>query len=160
MDVSINPIQKWKEATPPKNDSPNVQKKGKEPTDPTSSKVQSANEKSNQPSATKKKIEKKDAPVKEVEKNTTFSLENEIAKLKVSIPLTELMKNRSYKGQVAKILNIDPLSNMLMWKMTNPSLSLVQHYKANLRIVMFTSALDCMIMFCTTPCLIQERLTT
>lgn len=31
----------------------------------------------------------------------------------MSIPLTELMKNGSYKGQVAKILNIDPLSDMV-----------------------------------------------
>jgi len=67
-DVPINPIQNRKEATPPKNDSPNVQKKGKKPADPTSNKIQSANEKSNQPSATKEKTEKKDAPVKKVEK--------------------------------------------------------------------------------------------
>ena len=59
--VPINPIQKRKEATPPKNDSPNVQKKGKEAVDPTTSKTQSANERSNQPIVSK---EKKDAPVK------------------------------------------------------------------------------------------------
>jgi len=46
-DVPINLVQKRKEATQLKNDSPNVQKKGKEPTDPTSSKVKSTNEKSN-----------------------------------------------------------------------------------------------------------------
>lgn len=63
-DVPINPIQKMNEATPPKNDSPYVQKKGKEPADPTSSKVKLANKKSYQPSETKEKTEKKDAPVK------------------------------------------------------------------------------------------------
>lgn len=90
-----------------------MQKKGKEPADPTSSKVQSANEKSNQPSATKEKTEKKDVSVKAVQKTTAFSLENEIAKLKVSIPLTELMKNSIDKCQVVKILNVDPFSNMV-----------------------------------------------
>lgn len=61
----------------------------------------------------KEKTEKKEAPIKEVEETTAFSLENEISKLKVSIPLTELMKKKSYKGQVVKILNVDPLSDMV-----------------------------------------------
>lgn len=47
-DVPINPIQKRKETTPPKNDPPIVQKKGKETTDPTTSKTPLANERSNQ----------------------------------------------------------------------------------------------------------------
>jgi len=51
--------------------------------------------------------------VKEVEKISVFNLENEIAKLKVSIPLTELMKKNNYKGQVSKILNLDPSSDMV-----------------------------------------------
>ena len=112
-DVPINLIQKKKEATPPKNDSPNVQKKGKEPADPTISKTQSANEKPNKLNASKEKTEKKDDPLKEVEKTIAFNLDNEISKLKVSIPLTKLMKNSSYKGQVSKILNIDLLSDMV-----------------------------------------------
>lgn len=41
----------------------------------------------------KEKIYKRDIIVKEVEKVTSFNLESEIAKLKVSIPLTELLKN-------------------------------------------------------------------
>jgi len=86
-DVPINLVQKRKEATQPKNDSSNVEKKGKEPADPTSSKVQFANEKTNQLSTTKEKSKNKDSPVKEVDKIIAFSLENEIAKLKVSIPL-------------------------------------------------------------------------
>jgi len=121
-EVPINSIQKRKEATPPKNDSPNVQKKGKEVADPTTRKTQSANEKSIQPNASKEKTEKKDAPLKEVEKTTAFSLENEIAKLKVSIPLTELMKNSSYKVHVSKILNLDPLSNMVNVEDDQPKL--------------------------------------
>ena len=61
----------------------------------------------------REKAEKKDVPAKEIEKNSAFSLENEISKLKVSIPLTELMRNNSYKGQVSKILNFDPMSDMV-----------------------------------------------
>ena len=120
-DVPISPVQKRKEAQP-KNDSSNIQKKGKEPTDPTSSKVSSANEKTNQQSEAKEKFEKKDPPVKEVDKISTFSLENEIAKLKVSIPLTELLKNNNYKHQVSKILNIDPLSDMVNVEYDHPEL--------------------------------------
>lgn len=96
-EVPINPIQKRKEAAPPKNDSLNVQKKGKEAAYPTTSKTQSANEKSNQSNVSKEKTEKKDAPLKEVEKTITFSLENDISKLKVSIPLTELRRIAAVK---------------------------------------------------------------
>jgi len=85
-DVPISLVQKRKEAQP-KNDSSNIYKKGKEPANPTSSKVSSTNEETNQQSAAKEKIKKKDPPVKEVEKVSSFSLENEITKLKVSIPL-------------------------------------------------------------------------
>lgn len=49
-------------------------------------------------SQAKGQIEKKDIAAKEVEKKSNlFSLENEISKLKVSIPLTELVKNDKYK---------------------------------------------------------------
>lgn len=105
-DVPVSLVQKRKEMQP-KNDSSNIQKKGKEPVDPTSSKGPSANsttnEKNNQQSAAKEKVEKKDSLVKEVDKVSAFSLENEIAKLNFSIPLTELMKNSSYKHRVSKI---------------------------------------------------------
>ena len=41
----------------------------------------------------------------EVEKHyAIFSLENEISKLKVSLPLTEIVKNDQYKVQVSKFL--------------------------------------------------------
>ena len=43
-------------------------------------------------------MEKKDVPAKEVEKVSFFNLENAIAKLKISIPLIELMKNSNYKS--------------------------------------------------------------
>jgi len=54
----------------------------------------------------KEKAEKKDVPAKEVDKVSVFNLENEIAKLKISIPLTELMKNSNYKSQVSKIFEL------------------------------------------------------
>lgn len=104
-DVPINPIQKRKEATTPKTDSPIPQKKGKETIDPTTSKI-SAAERTNQASIIK---DRREVPVKEVDKVSAFSLENEISKLKVSIPLTEIMKNSSYRGQISKILNFDPM---------------------------------------------------
>ena len=84
-DVPVSPIQKIKE-TQSKNDSTNIQKKGKDPTDPTSSKGPFLNEKTNQDSVAKEKVEKKDSLVKETNKVLAFGLENEIAKLKVSIP--------------------------------------------------------------------------
>jgi len=124
-DVPVSLVQKRKEAQP-KNDSSNIQKKGKEPADLTSSKGPStnsiANEKNNQQSAAKEKVKKKDLPVKEVDKVTAFSLENEIAKLKVSIPLTESIKNTNYKHQVSKILHIDPLSNTVNVEDDHPEL--------------------------------------
>ena len=42
-----------------------------------------------------------------------MNLENEISKLKISIPLTEILKNNSYKGQESKMLNLDPMSDMV-----------------------------------------------
>ena len=124
-DVPLSLVQKRKEAQP-KNDSSNIQKKGKEPTDLTSSKGPSANsvtnEKNNQQSVAKEKVEKKDLPIKDVDKVSTFSLKNEIAKLKVSIPLTELIKKNSYKHQVSKIFHIDPLSDMVNVEYDHPEL--------------------------------------
>jgi hypothetical protein len=40
--------------------------------------------------------------------STTFSLEGELAKLKIPIPLSELMRKNSYKSQVIKALIIEP----------------------------------------------------
>ncbi len=60
-----------------------------------------------------KEKERKEVPVKEAEKIPAFNLENEIAQLKVSIPLTEIMRNNSYRGQVSKMLNLDPMSDMV-----------------------------------------------
>lgn len=42
------------------------------------------------------KVERREVPVKEGENVSAFSLENEISKLKVSIPLTEIMKDIIY----------------------------------------------------------------
>jgi hypothetical protein len=40
--------------------------------------------------------------------STTFILESELAKLKIPIPLTELMNKNAYRSQVIKALNIEP----------------------------------------------------
>jgi hypothetical protein len=40
--------------------------------------------------------------------STTFSLESELAKLKIPIPLTELMNKDAYISQVIKALSIEP----------------------------------------------------
>ena len=52
--------------------------------------------------------------MKEVEKHSNlFSLESEISKLKVSIPLTKLVKNDTYKSQISKMLKVDHMSDMV-----------------------------------------------
>ena len=35
-----------------------------------------------------------------------FNIKNEIAKLKISVPLIEMVKNQSYKSQITETLNI------------------------------------------------------
>jgi hypothetical protein len=40
--------------------------------------------------------------------STTFSLEGELAKLKIPIPLSELMSKNAYRSQVIKSLSIEP----------------------------------------------------
>lgn len=120
--VPINTVQKRKEVPASKNELAVVAQKGKEIVDPTTSKSPPAHEKVNQPAAPKDKAEGKDVPTKEAEKNSTFSLENEISKLKVSIPLTELMRNNSYRGQVSKILNFGPISDMVSVEDDQPEL--------------------------------------
>ena len=40
----------------------------------------------------------------------------------MSIPLTGLMKNSSYKNQVSNILNVDPLSDMVNVEDDQPKL--------------------------------------
>lgn len=102
----------------------NNQRKGKENPDQNHSNI-------NQPStslATKEKDTQKkenitkDPVVKEVDKVTIFNLENEIAKFKVSIPLTELVKNSHYKHQVSKMLLADPFSDMVNVEDDHPEL--------------------------------------
>lgn len=52
----------------------------------------------NKESQPKEQAEKKEITAKEVENQSNlFSLENEISKLKISIPLTKLVKNEKYK---------------------------------------------------------------
>jgi len=110
-DVPAKKIQKRKEDETTKKDLSATQRKGKEAVVPESSKSKST-EQSQQPTTSKEK-ERKEIPVKEVEITPAFSLENEISKLKMSIPLTEIMKNNSYRGQISKMLNLDPMSDMV-----------------------------------------------
>jgi hypothetical protein len=75
----------------------------------------------------KEQSERKDVTSKEVEKYPNlFSLENEISKLKVSIPLTELVKNDQYKFHVAKMLKVDQMSDMVNVSDDHPELCLAQ----------------------------------
>jgi len=49
----------------------------------------------------------KDIAIKELEKGkSSFILENEISKIKISIPFNELIKNDIYKSQIVKELKI------------------------------------------------------
>jgi hypothetical protein len=52
-------------------------------------------------------VEKSDLP-NQNKTPTSFSLESELAKLKIPIPLTELMNKNAYRSQVIKALNIEP----------------------------------------------------
>ena len=61
---------------------------------------------------------KKTTEVEEVNKNIqNFSLENELGKLKILVPLTELIKNPSYKETVLKVIN--SASNQLVSDIVN-----------------------------------------
>ena len=55
--------------------------------------------------------------VEEVNKNVqNFNLENELGKIKIPMPFTELMKNPSYKESVLKMIgsvNSQPLSDIV-----------------------------------------------
>lgn len=120
--VPINPILKRKEVLASENELHIVPNKGKEVVDPTPNKSPPENERVNQLIVSKDKAKKKDVPTKGVENTSSFSLENKISKLKVSIPLTELMRNNSYRGQVSKILNFDPMSDMVSVEDDQPEL--------------------------------------
>ena len=93
--VPINPIQKRKD-TSAKNNSASPNTTGKDIVGPSTSQSPSAAKIDQQSNTPKDKAEKRDNPAKEGEKVSVFSLENEIAKLKVPIPLTGIMKNSTY----------------------------------------------------------------
>ena len=45
---------------------------------------------------------------KDVEKNQShFSIENEVSKIKIYVPFTELLKNVEYKRQIDQVLKVD-----------------------------------------------------
>ena len=68
--------------------------------------------------------QKKNTEVEEVNKTVqNFSLENELGKLKIPVPLTELMKNPSYKESVLKMINSasnQPISDTVNLQEENP----------------------------------------
>ena len=63
--------------------------------------------------------------VEEVNKTVqNFSLENELGNLNIPVPLTELMKNPSYKESVLKMINSasnQPISDTINLQEENPS---------------------------------------
>ena len=67
---------------------------------------------------------KKTTETEEVNKTVqNFSLENELGKLKIHVPLTELIKNTSYKESVLKMLNStsnQPISDTVNLQEENP----------------------------------------
>lgn len=61
----------------------------------------------------KETSKKQDAATKEIKKpHTSFSIENELDKVKISIPLIELSNKNAYKSQVIKSLKIGEGTNM------------------------------------------------
>ena len=62
--------------------------------------------------------------VEEVNKAVqNFNLENELGKIKIPMPFTDLMKNPSYKDSVLKMIgsaNNQPLSNTMNLQEENP----------------------------------------
>ena len=55
--------------------------------------------------------EKKDPNLKDEEKDKSlFSLENEISKVKISIPFSELIKNNEYRKHILKMFKPDQIS--------------------------------------------------
>ena len=122
-DVPITLIQKrasQQKDSQPKHNSQGNQSKGKESAtknqkkDNQPSTSSSGKEKDNQrkEDASKYHAEKRDI-TKDIDKSTPFSLETKIYKLKVSIPLNELVKNNQYKSHVAKMLKVNPLFDIL-----------------------------------------------
>ena len=68
--------------------------------------------------------QKKNVEVEEVNKNVqNFNLENELGKIKIPMPFTELMKIPSYKESVLKMIgsaNSQPLSDTVNLQEENP----------------------------------------
>jgi len=85
------------------------QRKGKEIMDSSSAPTAPANKMDQPSNVSKDRAEKRDNPAKESEKSQAFSIENEVSKLKLSIPLTEVMKNTTYRAQISKMFNTDPM---------------------------------------------------
>jgi hypothetical protein len=71
-------------------------------------------------------VKKSVAETREV--SSAFNLENEISKIKVPIPLLELLKNRASKEPFMKLLHpVAPLSDIVNLQDVNPELYLGPH---------------------------------
>ena len=68
--------------------------------------------------------QKKNLEVEEVNRSVqNFNLENELGKIKIPMPFTELMKNPSYKDSVLKMIGSaksQPLSDTMNLQVENP----------------------------------------
>ena len=106
--VPIHPLQKKAENVA-KNGAAVPQRKGKEVMDSSSAPTAPTNKMDQPSNVPKDRAEKRDNPAKESERSQAFSIENEVSKLKLSIPLTEVMKNTTYRAQISKMFNTDPM---------------------------------------------------
>jgi hypothetical protein len=81
------------------------------------------------------KLEKKDSevPTRETDKvSGVFSFENETNKIKISIPLVELVKNPVYRKQITKVIGVLELerqSNVLNLEDDKPNITFGPHFE-------------------------------
>jgi hypothetical protein len=67
-------------------------------------------EKGKQKEEPQKKVPKprKETVIKELEKTfSSFNFESEMAKIKISVPFNELIKNSEYRNQIIKMLKME-----------------------------------------------------
>lgn len=63
-----------------------------------------------------------------------FNLEREIAKIKISVPFNELLKNAEYRGKISKMLEAEETTDSLNLLDDQPSILFGPHVKANEKI--------------------------
>jgi hypothetical protein len=66
---------------------------------------------------------RKEAVIKEVEKTSSnFNFESEMAKIKISIPFNEMIKNSEYRNQIIKMLKMEETSYTLNTQDDHPAI--------------------------------------